>query len=797
MKTINLNGKWMLLGSEPQSDSLDNIIKPDPNIGDWMITNVPGDVNATLLQYKKIPDPHYDTQAQNCYWVTGKEWWYKLTFDTPDVGEAKTDLCLTGVDGHADIWLNDKYLGEMKNAFRLFRFNVTGLLKPEGNALLLRFQSLNQLLGGPRFDEQNSWKDRRAFLRKPQFSFGWDWALPLPSIGLSENVWIEHHNEYCLTDISIQPFMNGRIDFAFEVTEKTKEAGYRIAVNVTGYGSDIKNEISRDSFKSYLSLSIPNPQLWFPNGYGKHPLYDYSIELLVNDVVADRRKGRLGLRESKIVERPFTPTKAGPGFSFGIEINGETIFCKGANWVPLELWPVNASEEQYEFYLKKAKEANFNMLRVWGGGIYERDIFYELCDELGIMVWQDFMFASTGYPIDLLRDEIMAEANYQIRRLRNHPSIVLWCGCNEDVYSWDYPNQAGDNLQKDSGIYSETKDAWTVNRLRDDPQIYTMILRGLVGGFGLGVPYVESSPQSRDDFGNLPNSGNCHISCWKYALFESDGKPERFRNHFERVCSFNSEFCIQGPCSEKTFKKFLSPDNLWPPNQAWIDHIQRGHRNLPHYEQTLLIAGAIFGEIDSLQKYVKFGQATHAEMMRAEFESARRDRPNNGGTMVWMYNDSWPTSNWSIIDYYRHPKPAFYAAKRACATLLPIIFERSGKIEFFFSNDSFEGAEVNLTYGQETLQGSWKEIPWPYPQIKFEFLDQEFARGKWHSRIQLQTDSFARFCHLLVKKDNIEISLSDNYFDVSAGSKHQICIQSQEKLDANSLTIGNWWTKWE
>ena len=182
------------------------------------------------------------------------------------------------------------------------------------------------------------------------------------------------------------------------------------------------------------------------------------------------------------------------------------------------------------------------------------------------MVWQDFMFASAGYPLEELREEIMAEADYQIRRLRNHPCIVLWCGCNEDIHSWKYHDSkasacigvtpqkqtAGTAEEADGISYSLDRKEWTVNRDRYDPELYSMILRGLAARFGNGVPYIESSPASRDDAGNCPNSGNCHISAWKYALFETNGNYSAWRDHFNKVCSFNSEFCIQGPCNEKT-----------------------------------------------------------------------------------------------------------------------------------------------------------------------------------------------------------------------------------------------------
>ena len=233
-----------------------------------------------------------------------------------------------------------------------------------------------------------------------------------------------------------------------------------------------------------------------------------------------------------------------------------------------------------------------------------------------------------------------------------------------------------------------------------------MLLRGLAGKLSPSVPFVESSPMSKDDSGNMMQSGNGHVSCWKYSLvkiFVTHAPFTSWREHFDKVCSFDSEFCDQGPCSTKYLKSFMAEENHWPPNDAWIYHIQRGHQNLPHYEQTLKIVGKEWGEIDSLEKYTKYGRANHLEMMRTEFESARFDYPNNGGTMMWMQNDCWPTANWSIIEYGKNPKPCYYSAKRACEKFLPIIFERKGVIYFAFSNHSFEEGEVQATFGQRTF----------------------------------------------------------------------------------------------
>ena len=850
MQITPLHDGWKFTEQEPGT----TLSEIDLESGRWLPIDIPGDVNDVLVKTGRLPNPHFGTNGRECYWVTSREWWFRLDFQAQRLdSEEKADLCLDGIDGHADVFLNGECLGRVENAFRPRRFDVKDRIIPDSaNVLLLRFLAIDEVLGGPRQDDLAGWRGLRARMRKPQFSFGWDWSLPLPSLGVMGGIWLEHYGPRLL-EVSVQPRLSGRLDFKFRVNSVAREVPYELRLKVQGHGNEIENTIVRSARAySHTSIQLENPKLWWPNGMGEQALYDYEVLLVVAGKVCDQRQGKAGIRESTILEEPFTE-EAGPGISFWLEVNGERVFCKGGNWIPLKLWPSTVSDEQYHFYLEKASEANFNMLRIWGGGIYEKDLFYQLCDELGIMVWQDFMFASTGYPVDPLRGEIMAEAEHQVRRLRNHPSIVLWCGCNEDCYSWGQGKAAIDKMA-DTGVYSEPSEGFKVDRLRDDPQIYSMILRGTVGRLGLGVPYVESSPQSYEDAGNFPESGNSHLSCWKHSLLSAGDYPERFRDHFEQVCSFDSEFCIQGPCSVKTFEKFMPVQHLWPPDDVWTYYIQRGHANLPHHEQTMKIAGALFGKIDSLQKFVKYGQATHAEQMRAEFESARRDRPNNGGTMMWMFNDCRPTSNWSIIDYFRFPKPSYYAAKRACATLLPIVFERANRVEFFFSNDGASSGEVELTFGQKHLDdtlvwektvrvafgpvqtvrfhaversslelspgdflsidavldgkrlpyatyfpGLWRDVSWPVPQIQLEKKAQKEIGSGWILSFRVKTDKYARFVHLKELKeaaDNQQAWFDDNFFDLCPGHARTVQVFAQSALGAEDLTVGHWHTDW-
>lgn len=575
LRKISLLTGWQVRDFLPDTASPADLSCSALDTTDWLSAPVPGDVNAVLVAAGRMPDPHFGDNARQCYWVSAREWCYRVEFaHTP--AAAQCDLCLEGVDGHADLFLNGAPLGRLENAFRPYRFNVTGKLRSDApNVLLLRFQAIDAVMGGPRTDELGGWGDRRTLMRKAQYSFGWDWALPLPSIGIAGGVWLEEHAGPRLLDVAVQPFMSGRLDWKFAVNTAARDAGYALLLRVHGHGAALEQRIERpDRVKSHVTVQIDNPRLWWPNGMGEQPLYDYEVELLVGGTVVERRGGRLGIRETRILEEPFTED-AGPGIAFWLEINRQRVFCKGGNCIPSELWPATATEEQYRFYLHKTAEAHFNMLRIWGGGIYERDLFYDLCDELGIMVWQDFMFASAGYPLERLRHEIIVEAEHQLTRLRNRPCIVLWCGGNEDVYSWRLPDEQRVNAMTDSGVYSA--DSGEVDRLRDDPQLYSMILRGTVSRLGLGVPFVESSPMSHEDYGNAPESGNCHISNDGRAPGQVAVTYGQERLHGERVWSNSADVAV-GPVETVRFARLPAETMaLQPGDYLFIDALLDGH----------------------------------------------------------------------------------------------------------------------------------------------------------------------------------------------------------------------------
>jgi len=722
---LPLTDGWQIIDTDPGVDRVREFSQPDGDTSAWMPTGAPGDATVALMRAGRLPDVFVGDNARQAHWVTARDWWMRTTFRVPEaLPHAVTELCFDSIDGEAEVYLNGEEIGRAVNAFFRYRFQPTGL-RTDGqpNVLLLRFHSIDGILGGPRTDPQDGWGDRRALMRKPQFNFGWDWCPSLPSIGLGGPVRLVNRAAERIRHHVLQAHLSGRVDVFFHLSQAVQGQKLKLRLRLSGHGARQEQTLDVDFVRSHTSFQIRNPKLWWPRDWGTPHLYDYEIALLRGRTVIDRKAGRFGFREVRILEEPFDDHGT-RGLSFALEINGRPILCKGSNWVPLQVFPELLADDQYAFYVRQAAAANFNMLRVWGGGQYERDIFYDLCDEQGILVWQDLMFAGRLFPLQKLRASVIAEVQQQIRRLRQHPSLVLWEGTNEDLF-WVLPEeneyQPGapepSNLLPDGTetlceldeIESLPLDAQERHRFvnrkryRVDVELYDYLLRGMVGRLCPGTPYIESSPQSHDDSGNSKQSGNSHQSAWKYCLLEST--PRDYRRYFDDIVSFDSEFAAQGPCSRESFAAFLPPEHLWPPDEVWLAHLCWAHRRIPIHEHILRIGRELVGPIESLDDYIRVGQLLHSHFIRLSIESCRVDKFQSGGTLNWMYNDCWPTATYALIDYYRRLKPAWYAAKRASAALAPILFGRRSRIGFYLGNDSLKPVRGSATCGELDLAG--------------------------------------------------------------------------------------------
>jgi beta-mannosidase len=840
--TLRLDGDWRIKSFPYQSltDSALSRLAADES---WIPARVPGDVHAALLDQGIIPDPLFSDNARGCEWVTRTDRCFARTFSAEGLPRGRRlSLLFHGLDTYCSIWLNGIELGKTDNMFREHRFNVTDRVHFEGeNRLLLLFSAIR-----PRIEELSNEKyvslfnAERIFVRKAQCQFGWDWAPDLPSVGIWRGCALEAVDEREILGVQIVTRRAGSVSFFVEIDlppSRTELDGIKPRYDAASLALELsvairdragaivatgRTEVSGG--RSYLNLRVDNPRLWWPNGLGEPYLYGYEVELWSRGNLLDRAAGKLGIREVELLQEPTGPNT----LCFLFRINGVPVFCKGANWVPADLFPGVARRERYQVLIERAVEARFNMLRVWGGGIYEHDEFYELCDEQGLMVWQDFMSSCSDLPGDrpAFEESFSKEVEYQVRRLRNRPCIVYWTGGNETAGTAGYRPVYGDRL------------------------LHTVI-RGICGDLDPTRPYGASSPSTFGDLGSDQSSGDSHISAFEPVCVSGGGV---LREELRKIRTrFNSESAYMGPPRYRSLVRYMPQDSLWPPNELW-DY--RNRRN-PYswmlkdsYSQIQVrVAEDLFGEITGVKDFLKKAMTAHAELLSAEIEYHRSRKWENSGVLFWMYNDMWPTGTFSVIDYYLLPKPAFYAVKRAYRPLLLTIQQGEAGIHVIIANDlqhAVEGdLEVNIaevgrgvnsstkkavhvdassclavldlnlpsgtgpdTYcfarfassmGETTTHffpQMWRDVHWPEPSLRYDVAPESLTDG-WHERkVNLRTTGFARMVALTHPEDT-RLVYSDNYFDLPDGAEKTVCIRSREPFDAGKMTVGHWLTEWD
>jgi beta-mannosidase len=435
MTKLDLAGKWHLRAVNPQKSKQYNKRK----IKQWMPATVPGTVHTDLMHNKFIPDPYYRTNELDVQWVDSLGWEYSREFivDRDIPGYDKIELVAEGLDTFATIFLNGEQIAVTDNMFLGYRFDIKRHLRRGKNKISVLFDSPE--LRAKELEQVHeklfvSLESHRVFVRKAQYSFGWDWGPKLATSGIWKNIRIEYYNRARLRDpfvkiVSVDE-QEAVVDIYAEV-DRTTEEPLNMSVAIGDGDRILERTVKVEGDSAYARLVILRPRLWFPNGYGEQHLYTAELNIVsAAGEAIDRRSVTFGIRTVRLIREPDDA-----GESFTLEVNGIPVYCKGANWIPADNFIPRITASKYETLLRRAREAHMNMIRVWGGGIYEQDIFYELCDRLGLMVWQDFMFACGEYPehADFIAG-VEKEAVYNIKRLRNHPSIVLWCGNNECEY---------------------------------------------------------------------------------------------------------------------------------------------------------------------------------------------------------------------------------------------------------------------------------------------------------------------------------------------------------------------------
>lgn len=533
-------------------------------LGEWLPAAVPGTVHTDLLANGQIPDPFYGSSQSDLQWIDKTDWEYCCTFDAPElVSYDNVRLVFEGVDCYADIRLNGELLHRTGNMFRTWKSDVKGLLKSRNNRLHVVFHSpvmqglKNMAAYGSRLTANNDLgalgglgpNKVSVFTRKSGYQYGWDLAPRYVTSGLWRPVALEAWNEARVEDFHVRTRSTGprKAQMSASAALRTDAAGcYRIRILLNGK-SILTADKTLDAGTHSIEepFEIPSPRLWYPNGMGEPYLYDVELVLEKEGRELDRTAVRCGVRTVSLRCRDDAD---GRGRGFGFEINDIPVFCKGSNYVPADAFLPRISREKTEFLVRSAAQANMNMLRVWGGGTYESDDFYEMCDRYGIMVWQDFVFACNMYPGSAqIYADIRAEAEDNVRRLRNHPSLVLWCGNNEIDVAWKPHDKRNSRFRK---FYTE-EEAEQFDRVNET--IFRNILPGVVDSLcGGTVPYWHSSPS--------PGWGLDTADRWRYGdvhNWDVWHKGDPISAYNTQIARFTSEYGLQSYPELSSVERFI------------------------------------------------------------------------------------------------------------------------------------------------------------------------------------------------------------------------------------------------
>ncbi|WP_440767029.1 beta-mannosidase [Natronorubrum sp. DTA7] len=676
----SLNGRWQF-----RADGEDG----------WTTGTVPGDVYSDLVDAGTIADPYDGDTELDVQWVGETDWTYRRTFelDAAVLDHDRIVLECLGIDTVAEISVNGTTVGTTDNMHRQYRFDLADVLEPGSNRITVRFRSPVEYAAAKKATHPYEVplirypvdQPGRNFVRKAQCHFGWDWGPCLPGVGIWRDIRIVGYSspriEYTTTDQDHHD--DGDVTVSARVGLDVPNSGaYDLVASIDGETTSREVVCDSGSETVDLELTVPDPDLWWPNGYGEQPLS--TLEITVTDGATTHSiEERIGFRELSLVREDDDG-----GETFQFEVNGVPVYAKGANWIPTENMRGRVDEGDYESLLSSAAEANMNMLRVWGGGYYELDRFYELCDELGLLVWQDFMFSCALYPAtDEFLETVEAEVRDQVRRLANHPSIALWCGNNENEMSLVSWFAEDDHIDELYGDYERLQERIAPVVAEEDPS----------RTFWPGSP--SSGGFVGDDGGLDPyDEGRGDLHYWDVW---HDGEP--FEAYESVEPRFVSEFGYQSFASTELLSSVVPEDQL-NPTAPIMEHHQRNEGGNRRILQRMADQ---FRIPFSFEKLVSLSQIQQALAMQTAIEHWRRCKPHCMGTLYWQLNDLWPCASWSSIEYGNRWKALHYVARRLYAPVLvsTVVDEESDELTVWLTSDRPEPVAGTLSIDAYTHDG--------------------------------------------------------------------------------------------
>ncbi|GKX65313.1 beta-mannosidase [Inconstantimicrobium mannanitabidum] len=667
-QSYGLSGEWRLILQDVGRGNLQQAIDLYED-GNTIECKVPGDVHIALTEAGVIEDPLIDLNGEDCRWLEEKEFWYIKVFDIEeDFVQDYEEITFEGLDLTSDIWLNNKYIGCHNNAFIGKTIDITSNIKVGKNLLVVRIDDgVNSVKEKPIELMKYSWNNDqpyRVWMRKPQYVYGWDWTIWLPTCGIWKDVHIDSYHKAYINDVYIETqFEGNRISKADNISlginielKALKNEKYTLQCELykDGRYDDANSPISICSKDVILEASIVNynmkleikePNLWWPNKSGMPYLYCVKVQIKDNEgKIIDTSVRKHGLRTVEIDKQDLGDNQK----SFTFKINDNLIFVKGANHVPADCLLGRITDEKDRRILEAAADANMNMIRVWGGGVYASEAFMDGCDELGLMVWHDFMFACGYYPDydEKFYEEIKIEATVAIKRLRNHVSLVGWSGNNEIQEMYTSAKEYHEELPWYGGRFYEELLPSLVKSLCSD-RIYRES-----SPYGGDMPAsYEEGDQHTWHFTHRPNWEH-YLDLWRFTDFDF---------------KFLSEFGIIGAMNIESAKKCIKAEAFNPDSHEWLYHT-----NTTSEHQLLnIIVNKYFGDCSKMdiQEYILKSQVIQAEIMRHIYDELRARKFRCSGILLWTLSDSYGIHNWSVIDYYLGKRPVYYYLKRSMAPL--------------------------------------------------------------------------------------------------------------------------------
>lgn len=804
MVTIDLNGSWKM---------------KEKGMSEWIDAVVPGSVMNDLLQNNLIEDPFYRDNEDQAYAIASKDYVYVRDFFVTDelLNNDKVILRCDGLDTITEILINGQSVANTDNMHRIYEFDVKRYLtKGKNEITVLLFSPIKYIkekqsqvyLGGV-----GDAVEGYPHIRKGHSMFGWDWGPKIPDLGIWRNISLIGYSDARIDEVYVtQHHAENEVQLDVRVRlEKVHDNTTKLEVKVISPNGGVESrEVTTNLTEESAHFTVTNPELWWPNGYGNQSLYKVEVTATVGDIKVDSKELTIGLRTIKVRHEPDEWGK-----SFEFIVNGTAIFAMGANYIPEDNILARNSKEKTERLIQDCIEANFNIIRVWGGGIYPEDYFFDLCDRYGLVVWQDFMYACSEYDLtDEFKETITQETIDNIKRIRHHASLGIWCGNNEVEEAWvhwGYPK-----LPKHRTDYIKIFEVLIPEIVKEhDPQTF----------------YWPSSPSSGGGFDRPrdPNEGDVHYWEVWHGL-----KPfTEYRKFHFRFCS---EFGFQSFPSMKTIESFTLPEDRNIFSYVMEKHQKNGAAN----GKILFYLSENFLYPKDFNSLLYTSQLLQAEAIKYGVEHWRRNRGRSMGSIYWQLNDCWPVASWSSIDSFGRWKALHYFAKKFYAPVLLSIAEEGTTAEIHLTNETREPIQARIEWKLrkntsevikegiiearidalsakqcETLDFANvltdnNKIRETYVEAKlfigneeistttvlftkpkhFTFLNPkvevEVAEEDDKFIISLQSQVFAKYIELDLKQ--ADCKFSDNYFDLSAGEKRQIIIQKDSLSEMLELT---------